>query len=375
MPETPYIPESNKGIIPSPEVSEEPTSAQIAEACRGVLSEEDRVDIEGMEFGDALGYAFSLLLTNGVEDPEAFLVEKGLLEPQGGSGELSLPESLGFVEDAELKSAHMELAEALRTGQDVSELAANYQTLAEAMVSGMEDYPRGQIALIVQLGLIAQEAGHKGIYIDYLEQARAYAYNLGLGELVDSIDRTIDGELGLDNDSEVVELRRPAALYHASRSTEIEEFEPRAESVRDKEEGPMVFASPDKAFATCFLVPTDDSWAKIGRYSEHGKRGPWHVVVSDRERFEALDHGGAIYALPSESFSTDPDKGVGVTEWTSPVAVRPIAKEIIPSGLQAMLEAGVQVYFVDRETFERIKHSDDHGKAIVDGLTPFQTEV
>ncbi len=186
----------------------------------------------------------------------------------------------------------------------------------------------------------------------------------------------MDGkEAGFGTSSEATELRKPVVLYHASSNAEIEEFEPRAESVRDKGEGPMVFASPDKAFATCFLVPTDSSWVAIGRYSEPGKKGPWHVVVSDRERFEELDHGGAIYSLPSDSFSTDPTKGVGATEWTSPVAVRPIAKEVIPSGLQAMLGAGVQVYFVDRETFERIKQSDDHGKEIIDGLVPFKPEA
>ena len=182
-------------------------------------------------------------------------------------------------------------------------------------------------------------------------------------------------EKGFGTTREAAELKKPAVLYHASSNTEIEEFEPRAESVRDKDEGPMVFASPDRAFATCFLVPTDDSWAKIGRFGEPGKKGPWHVVVSDRDRFEELDHGGAIYTLPSESFSTDPTKGVGTTEWTSPVAVKPIAKEVMQSGLQAMLEAGVQVYFVDRETFERIKQSDDHGKEVIDGLAPFRPEA
>ncbi len=58
----------------------EPTPEQVAEACRDFLSEEDWQDIAALGLEEAIGQAFTLLLENGVEDPEAFLKEKGVLE-------------------------------------------------------------------------------------------------------------------------------------------------------------------------------------------------------------------------------------------------------------------------------------------------------
>jgi hypothetical protein len=59
----------------------EPTVAQLVEACRGILSEEALVDLAEIEsFDDALGFAFTALIESGVEDPETFLKEKGILE-------------------------------------------------------------------------------------------------------------------------------------------------------------------------------------------------------------------------------------------------------------------------------------------------------
>lgn len=48
-----------------------------------------------------------------------------------------------------------------------------------------------------------------------------------------------------------------------------------------------------------------------------------------------------------------------------------VDKEEYESGLRAMLENGVKVYFVDRETFDAIKQSDDHGFEIIQSLTPY----
>jgi hypothetical protein len=165
---------------------------------------------------------------------------------------------------------------------------------------------------------------------------------------------------------------KPKVLYHSSWNTEIKQFEPRNEKVRDPLEGPVIFATPDKAYASCFLVPSDDSWVKIGRYSTNGIPGSWKVVVSDEDRFKQLDKGGAIYHLPSKPFKFHPERNMAEIEWTSTQAVEPTDKEEYGSGLQAMQRQGVDVYFVDEATFEAIKQSDDQGKSIIDSLTPIQ---
>ena len=52
----------------------------------------------------------------------------------------------------------------------------------------------------------------------------------------------------------------PEYLYHGSDNRGIQIFEPKAERVRDKAEGLVVFATQDKSFASMFLAPGDDSW-------------------------------------------------------------------------------------------------------------------
>lgn len=167
---------------------------------------------------------------------------------------------------------------------------------------------------------------------------------------------------------EANETHKPAFLFHASQDGEIAEFQPRMDKVRDPLEGPKVFATPDKALAACFLVPTDNSWVKIGRFEKDGAPGTWKVVVSDKQRFKEVDRGGSIYTLPSEPFKTEPNKGMGEAEWTSSEVVIPIGREDYQSGLKAMKDQGVDVYFVDAETFREIQESDDHGERIIETL-------
>ena len=69
-------------VISNNEESEqnELTSEKLASACNDILSPEDCQDIEAMECDEALGYTFTLLLENGIEDPEQYLIEKGILK-------------------------------------------------------------------------------------------------------------------------------------------------------------------------------------------------------------------------------------------------------------------------------------------------------
>jgi hypothetical protein len=142
-------------------------------------------------------------------------------------------------------------------------------------------------------------------------------------------------------------------LYHASHNRNIEVLEPRAETIRDPSEGPVVFASHDKQSVTCFLVPTDDSWAKISQY--RGDKHPtiYVMCISDEKRFRELDKGGAIYHLSPKSFYLDESKSR--TEWTSKESVMPINKELYNSGLDAMIDNGVLVYFCDEPTLLELK--------------------
>lgn len=162
----------------------------------------------------------------------------------------------------------------------------------------------------------------------------------------------------------------PKVLYHSSPNINIDIFEPRNVKVRDPEEGPVVFATPDKALAAAFLVRTDGSWVKIGRFTDGQTQTPWHLVTKNKRRFRRRDKGGAIYHLPAAGFSSDLNKGMGDMEWTSRESVRPLKKDAYTSGEQAMKDLGVNVYFVDRKTFKAINESNDHGRSIILGLEP-----
>lgn len=158
-------------------------------------------------------------------------------------------------------------------------------------------------------------------------------------------------------------MEKPEKFYHGSSDRSIERFVPRADKIRDPAEGPRVFATPDKRMASIFIAGTDGSWASSGAFN-----GIPYMVISDRERFEKLDQGGAIYHLPGETFENDPEKGLGELEWTSKEPVEPVGKDEHESALDAMIDHGVQVYFVDPQTFEAINAAEDHGHAILQTL-------
>lgn len=146
-------------------------------------------------------------------------------------------------------------------------------------------------------------------------------------------------------------LLHPTVLYHASPFDNIEEFDPSLnKKKRDQNEEPSLFATPDKSLATIFLTPTDDSWVSSGLHNNIP-----YMVISNRDRFLELDKGGVIYELPVDTFKVDLEKGLREYEWTSREVVKPIGKQVFKTSLEAMLDAGVQVYFIDEETFKEMK--------------------
>ncbi|MDP3014778.1 MAG: hypothetical protein Q8M92_11085 [Candidatus Subteraquimicrobiales bacterium] len=55
----------------------EPATSDITKICVEVLGDEVAEDFEGLEFEDALGYAYTLLLENG-HDPDKIFLQNGL---------------------------------------------------------------------------------------------------------------------------------------------------------------------------------------------------------------------------------------------------------------------------------------------------------
>lgn len=156
---------------------------------------------------------------------------------------------------------------------------------------------------------------------------------------------------------------KPAVLYHASQNRNVDAFIPRDGNKRHKDEPAQVFAALDKAFATIFLHPFDDRKMASGFINDVP-----YVLVGDVAGFRAQDTGGAVYTLPSDSFTFDADLGVGYKEWTSTVLVKPLGKQEYDSALEAMLENGVQVYLADMDTLNRFREAHGSKLELIDTL-------
>lgn len=156
------------------------------------------------------------------------------------------------------------------------------------------------------------------------------------------------------------EQEKPPFLYHGSTHKDVGELEPRSKKQRDPQEGRAVFATQELSLATVFM-------AEVGNCGLFWDI-PYAVIPGTREDFIKRDKGGQVYVVSSEGFQCDPAKGLGRYEWKNEEKVKPVKTLEYKSALDAMIESGVQVYFVDAKTLADIKDSKDHGWAILNKL-------
>ena len=116
-------------------------------------------------------------------------------------------------------------------------------------------------------------------------------------------------------------IEKPDFLYHGSSHKGVEEFEPRTSKGTGGKFGAMVYATPDLATASAFLAEVQKEWF-AGRFGD-----TFYVLIPlPREEFIKSDKGGHIYVLPSDTFESDPERGLGEYEWASKISVKPIKK-------------------------------------------------
>ncbi len=177
-------------------------------------------------------------------------------------------------------------------------------------------------------------------------------------------------QMGIENPDvkNTIEQEKPPFLYHGSPHGGVEELNPSRKKQRDINEGPKIFATPNLWLATLYMA--NESGKDCGTFNGT----PYTLIIGSREEFIAKDKGGHIYVLPSDKFTSNPDKGLGRLEWTSDEKVKPIKTIEFKSTLDAIIENGVQVYFVDAETRAKIKNASDHGLAILKNLKSENTE-
>lgn len=156
-------------------------------------------------------------------------------------------------------------------------------------------------------------------------------------------------------------LEKPPLLYHGSAHKELEELKPQGKSERT-DEGELLYATPDFAIASIFLA--DGAHYGCGKFGKI----PYAWIIANRDEFISHDKGGHIYVLSSDSFEINQGRGLGNEEYTSEEPVAPIKTVEYSSAIDAMIENGVQVYFIDQETYDKIQASQDHGRSIYSKL-------
>lgn len=151
-------------------------------------------------------------------------------------------------------------------------------------------------------------------------------------------------------------------LYHASENPDIEALEPRAIGKRDPQDNARVYATDDEAYASMFLVKSDDSWTFKFGLEDEGLEAHWFICISDKDRYLEKDKGGIIYSLPKEQFIPVPD--CSTPEWISLQPVNITGKKFYASGIDAMLKHNVQVYFTSPNQFQAIRETKNSQKRL-----------
>ena len=161
-------------------------------------------------------------------------------------------------------------------------------------------------------------------------------------------------------------MTKPKLLYHGSPACALQIIEPRQKNIRHSNEGPVVFANEQFEFALMFMSPrADDSWTfKFGH--QINTDITWYYIISDEQRFTENDTGGSVYEVQSDTFYQETDFGMR-TEWVSKESVGIVKEYHFESTLRALLEHGVNVYFVNRELFQEIKNTP--GRARIEILS------
>lgn len=155
-------------------------------------------------------------------------------------------------------------------------------------------------------------------------------------------------------------------LYHASTNKNLEMIEPQRTLSKDKYIGDYVFATSDRKLAAMYLV-TRGTPTLMNTKAEV----PRIIICADSTSYIKNDAGGAIYEVPGKSFVKTPQEGLEESELVGKVAVKPVSKKVFATSIDALNEAGVEVYFVNETQFEDIvlnKNEDE----IISNLVPYR---
>ncbi|MBI2029493.1 hypothetical protein HYT02_03705 [Candidatus Gottesmanbacteria bacterium] len=147
-------------------------------------------------------------------------------------------------------------------------------------------------------------------------------------------------------------MSRPDFLYRGTPNKDTTQFTPKELVGLSSSARLVVSATSDRNVATKFIVPMEGLNIKTGFID-----GISYYLCADETVFRQTDKGGAIHTFASYGFELISYQSVDI--WVNPNPVNSISKEVVSSGLTAMIDAGIQVYFVTPDTLELFNNSPD----------------
>lgn len=149
----------------------------------------------------------------------------------------------------------------------------------------------------------------------------------------------------------------PDFLYHGSSQSGLKTIYPKKTLSKDKYIGDFVFASHNKTLAIMYMTVK-------GYYSlmSPSTSPPYIVICADENEYIEKDREVSIYKLPSGDFEVTPQTELKEHEFVSRQSVTPDSFETYPNALTAFSHNNIDVYFVNKTTFDQIVEAGDKGR-------------
>jgi len=154
-------------------------------------------------------------------------------------------------------------------------------------------------------------------------------------------------------------------LYHSSQKKNLKLLIPQKTLSHDKYIGDFVFATYNKYLAIMYLATKG-----VGILMNPKKPDMTIVICANEKEYLITDKGGAVYEMTDDGFFDSPQSGLGEYEKVTKKPVKPLKKVIFESSIDALVNNGVKVYFVNAKMFNSLIINPKQSE-IIRSLSPY----
>jgi hypothetical protein len=152
-------------------------------------------------------------------------------------------------------------------------------------------------------------------------------------------------------------ISKPPFLFHGSCIQNIDFLRPEKLTFHDPNDEALVYATPSRAYSSCFILSWDDRWATVQfLYGED----IFYFIFRKSVPIEDRDQSGSIYTVASTDFDFHPERSMKHFEWSANIAQKVITEEKYTSGLEAMIQNNIQFIPLEDRLFDAYMQMDMH---------------